>query len=742
MARKKNGKQRRGEDAERRPAFDDLHPETKQTAWGVIVFTIAILAALSYFQLAGRFGNFFYGLFNALLGYGFFLIPVILFIIAGIFIFSRRTDLYFSTMFGAGLFLVSTLALMEVLSDTTKEYGGYVGFLLGYPLISIFGFWGSVAILSAGVLVAVAIAWNLSFQSLWALMTPSAEDEALDDVRVVEAIPDPEDEESEEEEGEKPQSSLREKMLATVQGIARSKEKTKEDNEAVQRIESTHKAVRQRIKWEVPPFSLLERGAGKPEAGDIKVFANIIQKTLSDFGIEVEMGEVSIGPAVTQYTLKPAQGVKLSRITSLQDDLSLALAAHPLRIEAPIPGKSLVGVEIPNRTIALVRIRQLIETDQFSKNPYPLVFPLGIDVGGKIVYADLGKMPHVLIAGSTGSGKSVAIQSFLISLLFHNSPEALKLILIDPKRVELTPYNGIPHLLSDVIIEAKKAVMALRWAAKEMDRRYQVLSEAKVRDIHSYNAAQAKDPQGAIMPYVVVVVDELADLMTTYPREVEAAIVRLAQMSRAVGIHLVISTQRPSVEVITGLIKANVPARVAFSTASQIDSRTILDGAGAEKLLGRGDMLFLSADTPKPVRIQGGYVSEEEVKKVTNYLRELEVVEEAVPEGEPGTRERLDDFLSIAERGGAGGASLNNGLHDEDGDDDEMYEEAKQVIVEAGKASASFLQRRLKIGYARAARILDMLERDGIIGPADGAKPRDVIGGGTMHKPDDEEASL
>lgn len=531
-------------------------------------------------------------------------------------------------------------------------------------------------------------------------------------------------------------------MLATVQGIARSKEKTKEDNEAVQRIESTHKAVRQRIKWEVPPFSLLERGAGKPEAGDIKVFANIIQKTLSDFGIEVEMGEVSIGPAVTQYTLKPAQGVKLSRITSLQDDLSLALAAHPLRIEAPIPGKSLVGVEIPNRTIALVRIRQLIETDQFSKNPYPLVFPLGIDVGGKIVYADLGKMPHVLIAGSTGSGKSVAIQSFLISLLFHNSPEALKLILIDPKRVELTPYNGIPHLLSDVIIEAKKAVMALRWAAKEMDRRYQVLSEAKVRDIHSYNAAQAKDPQGAIMPYVVVVVDELADLMTTYPREVEAAIVRLAQMSRAVGIHLVISTQRPSVEVITGLIKANVPARVAFSTASQIDSRTILDGAGAEKLLGRGDMLFLSADTPKPVRIQGGYVSEEEVKKVTNYLRELEVVEEAVPEGEPGTRERLDDFLSIAERGGAGGASLNNGLHDEDGDDDEMYEEAKQVIVEAGKASASFLQRRLKIGYARAARILDMLERDGIIGPADGAKPRDVIGGGTMHKPDDEEASL
>jgi len=424
------------------------------------------------------------------------------------------------------------------------------------------------------------------------------------------------------------------------------------------------------------------------------------------------MGEVSIGPTVTQYTLRPAVGVKLSRISALNPDLSLALASHPIRIEAPIPGKSLVGIEVPNRKVSTVGLRNMLEVDDFRKSKTFLPLAFGRDVSGEAVFAGLEKMPHLLIAGATGTGKSVAINAILLSLLYKHSPDVLKLILVDPKRVELTLYNDIPHLITPVIIDNKKVLGALKWALNEMDRRYDSLSRSGSKDIFSYNAKLSEKGE-ALMPFIVIVIDELADLMASFGRDVEAAIVRLAQMSRAVGIHLILSTQRPSVEVITGLIKANITSRVALQVASQIDSRTILDMAGAEKLLGKGDMLFVSGDSAKPRRVQGAMVTEKEVKEVTDFLREQSEMVETKPESDLSA-----DFNASS--------STGQGSGDDASGEDDMYTEAKELVIQAGKASASLLQRRLRVGYARAARLLDILEDNGVIGPGDGAKPREV----------------
>ena len=478
-------------------------------------------------------------------------------------------------------------------------------------------------------------------------------------------------------------------------------------------------------------MSLLEEDSGKPNTGDIKANANIIKRTLANFGIEVEMDEITVGPTVTRYALKPAEGVKLSRIVGLQNDLALALAAHPIRIEAPIPGKSLVGIEIPNKSKSIVGLATLLSDEKFQNSSKPLTIALGRNISGKAVFGNMVKMPHVLVAGTTGSGKSVTIHSMITSLLYRNGPDDLKLILIDPKRVELTLYNNIPHLLTPVITEAKKTILALKWAAKEMDRRYDILEAESVRDIESYhsnifnkkNFRSSSSQRGGAesgggldrLPYIIIIIDELADIMSTYPRELESAIVRLAQMSRAVGIHLILSTQRPEVNIITGLIKANIPVRVALKVSSQVDSRTILDTGGAEKLLGAGDMLYASGNA-QPERLQSAFISEVEVKKIAKYL--ADVYRDEVSEEMTLTSESISVDKSIFE----------STLEDENNqDDDEMYEEARVCVVEAGKASTSYLQRKLKLGYARAARLMDTLEERGVIGPGDGAKPREVL---------------
>lgn len=462
--------------------------------------------------------------------------------------------------------------------------------------------------------------------------------------------------------------------------------------------------------WSCPPTSLLtESVSGKADRGDVKANAAIIEKTLDSFGVQAKVVEVNLGPAVTQYAIEVALGTKLSKITALANDLALALAAPSgqIRIEAPIPGRSLVGIELPNRSPEFVTLKKILDSSQMKESKSRISISLGLDVSGKPIIADLAKMPHTLIAGQTGSGKSVAVNTFISTILFRSSPSEVKFILVDPKRVELTGYNGIPHLLSPVIVEPNKVVSALKYLVAEMDQRYKMFAQVGARNIESYNQLSGFQA----LPYIVVVIDELADIMLFSPAEVEDAITRLAQMSRATGIHMVLATQRPSVDVLTGLIKANIPCRIAFAVSSLVDSRVILDSPGAEKLLGRGDMLFLPPDEAKPRRVQGAYISDSDTAKLIEFLRKTGVA--------PQYTEEIVSMPVKGARGRAGVSSLD--------DKDDLFDDAVRVICDHDKASASLLQRRLSIGYARAARILDQLEAAGVVGPADGSKPRDVL---------------
>ena len=438
--------------------------------------------------------------------------------------------------------------------------------------------------------------------------------------------------------------------------------------------------------------------------------AHIIEKTLESFGISARVTEVNLGPAVTQYALEIALGTKLSKITALSNDLALALAAPTgqIRIEAPIPGRSLVGIEIPNRSLEYVTLRHMLSSEILKRSKNKLLVALGLDVSGNPITANIAKMPHVLIAGTTGSGKSVLINSWISSLLFRTTPNEVRLILVDPKRVELIGYNGIPHLLTPVIVEPDKILSALKWALQEMDRRYKLFAEVGVRNIDGYNELSGFQA----IPYIIIFIDELADLMAYAPVEVEDSICRLAQMARATGIHLVVSTQRPSVDVITGLIKANIPSRIAFNVSSMVDSRVIIDMPGAEKLLGRGDLLFIPPDQAKPTRIQGTFVSEQEVAKLVEYLKSKNTPVEYTQE--------VTSMPQTWKKTAAGTSSATDGK-------DALFIEAVRVVCQYDRASASLLQRRLSIGYARAARILDQLEEDGVVGPGEGAKPRDVL---------------
>src|SRR3990172_4863280 len=459
--------------------------------------------------------------------------------------------------------------------------------------------------------------------------------------------------------------------------------------------------------WKYPPITIFsETKTGKADRGDIKDNAAQIEKTLESFGITARVVEVNMGPAVTQYALEVALGTKLSKITALERDLALALAAPTgtIRIEAPIPGRSLDGIDLPNRSPEFVPLRKMLESDAIGGSQSKLTVALGLDVSGNPLVADLARMPHVLIAGQTGSGKSVGINSFLGTLLFRAAPSEVKLILVDPKRVELTGYNGIPHLLTPVIVEPVQIVSALRWILSEMDRRYKQFAQAGVRNIDGYNEMSGFQA----LPYIVLTVDELADIMLFSPVEVEEPITRIAQMSRATGIHMVLSTQRPSVDIITGLIKANIPCRVAFAVASQVDSRVILDTQGAEKLLGRGDMLYLPPEQAKPIRIQGAYVTDKEIKELVSFLKN-----QGVPP------QYTEEVTTMAKSAGA--------VPGIDGDVDDFFKEAVAVVCQYDRASASLLQRRLSVGYARAARIIDQLESAGVVGPAEGSKSRDVL---------------
>lgn len=497
---------------------------------------------------------------------------------------------------------------------------------------------------------------------------------------------------------------LEEKRVVPA-SVVSSKSSAKEEIEEVP-VQQTASAKGQ--LWEYPPLSLLDDVvSGKADRGDVNKNAEKIEKTLESFGISARVVEINPGPAVTQYALEIPLGTKLSKITTLATDLALALAAPTgqIRIEAPIPGRSLVGVEVPNYSMEIVTLKQMLSCEKMKKAKSKLTVALGLNVSGEPVIADICKMPHVLIAGATGSGKSVCIHSFINTILFRASPWEVKFILVDPKRVELTQYEGIPHLLTPVIVEPNKVLAALKWAISEMDRRYKLFAEVGVRNLEAYNELSGF----AALPYILIIIDELADIILFSPADIEDAICRIAQMARATGIHLIVSTQRPSVDVLTGLIKANIPCRIAFNVSSQIDSRVIIDMPGAEKLLGRGDMLFIPPDQAKPTRIQGTFVSDGEIHRVIDFLKK-----QGLP---PQYKEEVTTTTTEVRIGEGGEAE----------EKDELFDEAVRVIRQYDRASASLLQRRLKIGYARAARIMDQMEKAGIVGPAEGAKPREVF---------------
>ncbi|MSU55167.1 MAG: DNA translocase FtsK [Candidatus Taylorbacteria bacterium] len=723
----------------------EMKRETLQGILGIVFFVLAILFVLASFGKAGPVGVFMYEWFKYLLGFlGYFLIPTLLILLGFAFLKSIKQSFPLIKIGGSFLFVLAGLGMIDIVA---VNQGGILGHFVSTPLIKLFDVYASAILLGALFIVSTLIIFETEITTeplitFWkwlrkrnALKKTNNDSKQDDDTPSVAVIPENE----EEKESENDSKNFKEKIEAKKTEKQKTVETPNTGSEESFSLDKKNSSSLFRNLGKVftpPPLSLLEKDKGKAIVGDINANKNIIKRTLQNFGINVEMDEISIGPSVTRYALKPAEGVKLSKIVALQNDLSLALAAHPLRIEAPIPGKSLVGIEIPNSTKSTVGLATLLAQEEYQKSEKPLLVSLGKGISGKSHFANLAKMPHLLIAGTTGSGKSVTIHTIITSLLFRNPVENLKFIMIDPKRVELTLYNKIPHLLTPVITEAKKAILALKWAAKEMDRRYDILESESVRDIESYHknilepelkkfekkspeeqALEGKMPE--LMPYIVIVIDELADIMSTYPRELESAIVRLAQMSRAIGIHLILSTQRPSVNVITGLIKANIPGRIALQVSSQIDSRTILDTGGAEKLLGAGDMLFLGSEMSKPQRIQSAYITEAELKGVVNYLKEN--YDSGIPTELNLTPEAVADKNSIFE------SSFNSG--DEDVDDD-LYEQAKEEVVRAGKASTSYLQRKLRVGYARAARLVDLLQERGVIGAADGAKPREVINSG------------
>lgn len=699
--KKKNKNNKRFFEKQKKQSVFYLPEESKKWILGVIIFILAIIIALSFFNMAGMAGSALIEGLTFLIGKALFLFPVIL-VLAGIVFFSTKYKKFFGpTILAIFILIVGVSGIIESFAKEIKE-GGWLGYLLNWPFLKLFGVLVTRIVFAGIILIGLLIFWQL-------LRRPEQKEVPKNDKQEIEKEP-----------------SLIKKIFLPQFKVKEVEPKIKESSlkteEPVLEFEAKKPPkVLAGAQYKTPPLELLETDKGKPTAGDTITNSAIIKKTLENFGVPVEMSEINIGPTVTQYSLKPAEGIKLSKITALSNNLSLALASHPIRIEAPIPGKSLVGIEVPNKTRCQIRMRDLVASPQFQSANSGLNIILGKDVSGNNCYADLARMPHLLVAGATGTGKTIFLNSLILSLLYQNSPETLRLILADPKRVEFSAYKDLPHLLTPVIFDPQRTINALKWLVMEMEKRFDILSGNGSRNIDSFNTKVLKEGKKPL-PYIVLIVDELADLMAAKGREMEAGIVRLAQMARAVGIHLVVATQRPSVEVITGLIKANITSRVTFQVASQVDSRTVLDTAGAEKLLGAGDLLFTSAEVSKPKRIQGPYASEKEVRKVIDYIKSQK--EEIMENQETGLFENhLAEDLEKTLQETNSGESFDG----YSGGDDPLYEEAKKTVIETRKASASFLQRRLRIGYARAARLLDILEEKGVIGPGEGAKPREVF---------------
>ncbi len=686
--------------------------------WAIFYIVLAIITYLSLGGGMGPAGQWWAASFQGLFGIGINFVPAVLAVVGVVMLTSTSVKFNFTKIFGICLLVATALGIIHLAAPEAEmlanaaSYGGVIGFVASVFFRIALADLGAQIVLIALFLSAVLLTFGVSFRDVIALVRGTPERSASASEKLEKSIQNALTGE------QQPKASV-----STVKPKANeSKSSFKINQPATVKLAGDFKPQKSKISdadWVPPSLDLLAetaKSATMDEEG-LRLKADVIKEKLANFGIEVTVQDVNVGPSVMQYTLKPAEGVKLSKIVNLKHDLALALSAKSLRIEAPVPGRNVVGIEIPNDKRVAVRMRELMMSDAFAKVKSSLRLVLGRDVSGHPLVADLAQMPHMLVAGQTGSGKSVGINSFLLSLIYQNSPNDLRLILIDPKRVELVPYNGIPHLLTPVINDTDKTVSALKWAVAEMTRRYTECAAVHVRNITEYNAKQPPEK----MPYIVIVIDELADLMMASGKEVEACICRLAQMARAVGIHLIIATQRPSVDVITGLIKANIPTRLSFRVAQGVDSKTILDKMGAEDLLGQGDMLFIPPGQSDPVRVQGAFLSTDEVKKVTNAIK-LEL-----GDTEPEYNDEITDKTKTAsvELPGLRSESTS-GAPGSEGSDNALVLRAARVILENKKASTSLLQRRLSLGFARAGRIMDLLEERGFVGVGVGSKPREI----------------
>lgn len=717
VKRRKLGSARRARRIPKKDFKIELDSHVARDIGAVVYFGLAAIFYLIMSGKAGILGDWMNTYLRLVFGIGTILLPLIFLGLGITLLFARRVTLNATKYLGLTMMIFTGLGLVHMKTDITamldgvETYGGYVGFLTSVLLRIFISDLGAKIIMGSLFLIGFLMTFEISISAIIRTLIPSRKLRIETKTRTPRKLTPLLDKGSQELNIVKPLLAKKEDEAETT---------TKQDRIFKEieinipgKIEKKEAPAKEEIDysdWQFPPLELLSSASSEVYVSDkvLKDNAEKIREKLMQFGIDVTMQDVNIGPTVLQYTLKPSEGIKLNKITALKSDLALALAAKALRIEAPIPGKSLVGIEVPNEKRMVVHLREMLESEEFSSFDSKLRLAVGRDVSGAPVIDDLETMPHLLIAGATGSGKSVGMNTFLLSLLYQNSPQDLKFIMVDPKRVELTPYNGIPHLLTPVITESEKAHSSLKWACAEMNRRYQEFAEKGYKNIKEYNAEEDKP-----LHRIIIVIDELADLMMqANKKETEALICRIAQMARAVGIHLIIATQRPSVDVITGVIKANIPTRIAFTVTSGVDSRTIIDTIGAEDLLGMGDMLYLPGNMSRPIRVQGVYVSTKEIEKVTNRIK-LTV--------EPD----YDDSITKASEA----SGVDTGLVGSGGDgadQDSLYNDALDLIKDTGKASASLLQRRLSVGYARAARILDILEEHGVIGPANGAKPREI----------------